>query len=94
MRFVQREHVPAAYVSVAKLCDILAAPRETLDTQLVRGAVFFLGMTVWGSQRAESLHVTPSAVLPYVRTVIAAQVLRHTHTDTRRHTIFNVANCL
>ena len=37
------------------LCQLLQAPDFKKDVALIRGAVFFVGMSLWGSQRVKSL---------------------------------------
>ncbi|KYQ89478.1 RapGAP/RanGAP domain-containing protein [Tieghemostelium lacteum] len=49
---------------IHSLCSILNDPQNRLTINLLRGAVFFIGMSIWGSQRVQSLNVPPSFVLP------------------------------
>ncbi|XP_064594447.1 tuberin-like isoform X2 [Liolophura sinensis] len=50
--------------SIYTMCRILQDRRQPVDSILVRGAVFFIGMALWGSRRVTSLKHTPSSVLP------------------------------
>ena len=44
--------------------DHAAAANNNNNHAAIRGAVFFIGMALWGSQRVSSLSHTPVAVLP------------------------------
>ncbi|XP_013385066.2 tuberin [Lingula anatina] len=46
------------------MCCILQDNRNLHDVSLLRGAVFFVGMALWGSKKVTSLKHTPSSVLP------------------------------
>lgn len=58
------------YSCFLSLCHILDEPLNQGMTNLLRGAVFFLGMAVWGSQRISTLGVTPSQLLPSLTRVL------------------------
>ncbi|XP_047125988.1 tuberin isoform X3 [Hydra vulgaris] len=46
------------------MCCILEDNNNVTDLTLLRGAVFFIGMSIWGSQRVTSLRYQPLHVLP------------------------------
>eukprot|EP00795_Rhopilema_esculentum_P009264 gene9264-16954_t len=46
------------------MCCILEDENNTSDSILLRGAVFFIGMCVWGSKRVSSLQHKPISLLP------------------------------
>ncbi|KAG1709737.1 Tuberin [Nymphon striatum] len=46
------------------MCKLLQEKKYLQDFRLLRGAIFFIGMCLWGSQKVPSLKHTPSAVLP------------------------------
>eukprot|EP01134_Creolimax_fragrantissima_P000767 CFRG0767T1 len=52
------------HVTLGTLCSILEAEANHSHWALVRGAVFFLGMACWGSQRIDTLKPSFSAILP------------------------------
>ena len=57
------------------LCQITQARENRSDVALVRGAVFFIGMGLWGSKAVKSLHIySPMTILP---TFIAALECKH-----------------
>ncbi|XP_077979844.1 tuberin-like [Glandiceps talaboti] len=49
---------------VYAMCCILEDRNHVNDSPLLRGAVFFVGMALWGSKRVTSLRHTPTSVLP------------------------------
>merc|ERR1712137_255262 len=51
-----------AQLSIQPLCGILDDPQK--PTNLLRGATFFLGMSMWGSQRVASLDIPALQILP------------------------------
>eukprot|EP01133_Synstelium_polycarpum_P014223 gene14223-16780_t len=46
------------------LCTVLNDPHNRHTINLLRGAVFFLGMSIWGPQRISALNISPAFVLP------------------------------
>ncbi len=42
---------------------------------VLRGAVYFIGMALWGSQRVETLRHRPAAVLPAFQSALSARSL-------------------
>jgi len=38
--------------------------RKPVDQEILRGAVFYIGMALWGCKKVPSLKHTPSSVLP------------------------------
>ncbi|KAJ8983537.1 hypothetical protein NQ317_006582, partial [Molorchus minor] len=46
------------------MCRILQEPALRSDTDLLRGAIFFIHMALWGSMPIINLHCPPSSVLP------------------------------
>ncbi|KAJ8913200.1 hypothetical protein NQ315_016142 [Exocentrus adspersus] len=46
------------------MCRILQEPALRSDTDLLRGAVFFIHMALWGPTTLTNLHCPPSSVLP------------------------------
>lgn len=49
---------------------VLSVTRQNQsDGSLLRGAVFFIGMALWGSQRVNTLQVSATAVLPAFKIV-------------------------
>jgi len=60
--------------SVGALCHILDNEENQDATNLLRGAVFFLGMSVWGAQRIKSLQVSPVQVLPTINRLLSRAV--------------------
>lgn len=47
------------------LCQILQSPDFKDDVALIRGAVFYVGMSLWGAQRVKTLDTyTPMTILP------------------------------
>eukprot|EP01087_Luapelamoeba_hula_P007887 TRINITY_DN1939_c0_g1_i1.p1 TRINITY_DN1939_c0_g1~~TRINITY_DN1939_c0_g1_i1.p1 ORF type:complete len:681 (-),score=96.07 TRINITY_DN1939_c0_g1_i1:353-2395(-) len=64
--------------AIYELCRILADPYNTdpANTQtvnLLRGAIFYLGMSCWGSFRVEVLHITRMSILPYFLSVLSSE---------------------
>lgn len=52
------------------------------DASLLRGAIFFIGMALWGSQRVDTLQVSATAVLPSFKTVSTVTIdFIHHHID-------------
>ncbi|XP_011497969.1 PREDICTED: tuberin [Ceratosolen solmsi marchali] len=47
-----------------KMCYLLQEPNFQKDVRLLRGAVFYVNMGLWGSHRIPKLKCTPSSVLP------------------------------
>lgn len=47
-----------------KMCSLLQEPNFQKDVRLLRGAVFYVNMGLWGSHRISKLKCTPSSVLP------------------------------
>ncbi|XP_078690983.1 tuberin-like isoform X3 [Branchiostoma floridae x Branchiostoma belcheri] len=50
--------------SIYTMCTILQDSHNRSDHQLLRGAVFYVGMSLWGAGRVNSLRLTPTSVLP------------------------------
>lgn len=46
------------------MCGLLQASETYPDHSVLRGAVFFIGMSLWGAQKVENLRHTPCSVLP------------------------------
>lgn len=59
------------------------------DAPLLRGAVFFVGMALWGAHRLPALKNTPTLVLPSFYKVCHKSACVHSYTraETRRHTL-------
>jgi len=53
-----------------QLCQIIQNPDNREETALVRGAVFFIGHSLWGAQRIQSLKYSPMTVLPVFCTAL------------------------
>ncbi|XP_066913474.1 tuberin-like [Clytia hemisphaerica] len=51
------------HTAVFIMCQILEDNHHILDVILLRGAVFFIGMSIWGSKRVASLRYSPLHVL-------------------------------
>eukprot|EP01117_Protostelium_nocturnum_P006881 TRINITY_DN2467_c0_g1_i3.p1 TRINITY_DN2467_c0_g1~~TRINITY_DN2467_c0_g1_i3.p1 ORF type:complete len:1554 (-),score=306.75 TRINITY_DN2467_c0_g1_i3:98-4759(-) len=60
------------YQGIKSLCSILLDPNNQSTINLLRGAIFFLGMSVWGSQRISTLSISPSSVLPPLLYVLSS----------------------
>ncbi|GAB6025853.1 hypothetical protein CHUAL_011832 [Chamberlinius hualienensis] len=54
------------YRAFYTMCNILEQPANREDTSLIRGAVFYTVMCLWGSQRVNSLKISFSVLLPYL----------------------------
>lgn len=46
------------------MCKILKSDTSLCDVGLLRGAVFYINMALWGNKRVQTLKCTPAAVLP------------------------------
>ncbi|KAK7793760.1 hypothetical protein R5R35_000957 [Gryllus longicercus] len=46
------------------MCRILQEPSSLQDIHLLRGAVFYISMGLWGTKRVATLKFTPNSVLP------------------------------
>jgi len=46
---------------------------DTSNVRLLRGSVYFVGMSAWGSQRIASLNYPFSTILPYFARVMASR---------------------
>lgn len=46
------------------MCQIVQNPVLLSDAKLIRGAIFFIHMALWGSAPLPNLHCPPSSVLP------------------------------
>ena len=55
----------------SSLLEILADSRNKESANILRGAVFFLGMSQWGRDRVESLRWSPLTILPTFLTAIS-----------------------
>uniref|UniRef100_A0AAZ3SLE3 Tuberin n=1 Tax=Oncorhynchus tshawytscha TaxID=74940 RepID=A0AAZ3SLE3_ONCTS len=51
-------------VNVKEFCDVCEGVAYMEDSPLLRGAVFFVGMALWGAHRLPALKNTPTLVLP------------------------------
>ena len=58
------------YSALYQLCQIVQLPENRADTALIRGAVFFIGQSLWGAQSISSLKYSPMAVLPVFCTAL------------------------
>lgn len=80
------------HATLITMCRILQEPCLRDDTGLLRGAVFYINMGLWGSQPVPNLKSPPSAVLPSImravqcyqptvayEVVLAMQRLIHKH---------------
>jgi tuberous sclerosis protein 2 len=56
---------------IRALCVLLEDSNNFNSVNLLRGAVFFLGMFNWGSHKISTLHSTPAGVLPSLMNVLA-----------------------
>ncbi|XP_048507911.1 tuberin isoform X2 [Athalia rosae] len=50
--------------ALCTMCRLLQDPNVQRDVGLLRGAVFYINMGLWGTQRAPKLKCTPTSVLP------------------------------
>lgn len=50
--------------TIYTMCCMLQDRKQPFDQELLRGAVFYIGMALWGYRKVESLKHTPSSVLP------------------------------
>ncbi|XP_070617082.1 LOW QUALITY PROTEIN: tuberin [Erythrolamprus reginae] len=50
--------------AIYNMCRIMEDRTYVADTVLLRGAVFFVGMALWGAHRLQSLKNSPTSVLP------------------------------
>ncbi|XP_046568318.1 tuberin-like [Haliotis rubra] len=57
--------------AVYTMCCMLQDSKLLADCLLLRGAVFFIGMALWGAHRVSSLRNTPTSVLPSFRQVLS-----------------------
>ena len=62
MRHLMGTHL--GHLCVFTLCRLMQMEEFHTDSASIRGAVFFIGMALWGSQRVSSLNHTPVSVLP------------------------------
>ncbi|XP_007908635.1 tuberin isoform X3 [Callorhinchus milii] len=62
MRKVLGTHL--GHSAIYTMCRIMEDKVHTDDAALLRGAVFFVGMALWGAHRLFSLKNTPTSVLP------------------------------
>ena len=69
MRKLMGTHL--GHSALYQLCQIIHSPENLTDTALIRGAVFFIGQSLWGPQRIKSLEYSPMAVLPVFCTALA-----------------------
>ena len=68
MRKLMGTHL--GHSALYQLCQIIQSPENRSDTALTRGAVFFIGQSLWGGQRISSLKYSPMAVLPVFCTAL------------------------
>ncbi|XP_014675180.1 PREDICTED: tuberin-like [Priapulus caudatus] len=59
--------------AIYTMCRILQDPGNLQRTGLLRGAVFYIGMALWGHKRVESLKNSPSSVLPSFKQALQCQ---------------------
>lgn len=52
------------------MCRLLPEPTFQRDVRLLRGAVFYVNMGLWGTHRIPKLECTPTSVLPSFYQVI------------------------
>ncbi|KAK3091724.1 hypothetical protein FSP39_022166 [Pinctada imbricata] len=57
--------------SIYTMCCILQDRCQQIDQNLLRGAVFFIGMALWGSKKVTTLKHTYSSVLPSILQVLS-----------------------
>ena len=69
MRKLMGTHV--GHSALYQLCQIIQSPGNISDTALIRGAVLFIGQSLWGPERIKSLEYSPMAVLPVFCTALA-----------------------
>ncbi|KAI8049737.1 hypothetical protein BDF22DRAFT_745998 [Syncephalis plumigaleata] len=69
MRNLLKSH--CAHGAILILCSILEDDRHASVVPLLRGAVFFLGMSSWGSQRVETLSHTFSRALSAMKRALS-----------------------
>ncbi|XP_053221600.1 tuberin isoform X3 [Podarcis raffonei] len=50
--------------AIYNMCRIMEDRTYMVDAALLRGAVFFVGMALWGAHRLQSLRNSPTSVLP------------------------------
>ncbi|XP_036393282.1 tuberin isoform X1 [Megalops cyprinoides] len=62
MRKVLGTHL--GHSAIYTMCRIMEERAYTEDAALLRGAVFFVGMALWGAHRLSALKNTPTLVLP------------------------------
>ncbi|XP_033124579.1 tuberin-like [Anneissia japonica] len=58
---------------IYKMCCILEDRQNLLEPKLLKGAVFFIGMALWGSGRVPSLKYSPTSVLPSFKQALACK---------------------
>ena len=62
MRNLMGTHL--GHLSIYSMCCLMQSEEFVTDGALLRGAVFFVGMALWGSQRIPTLKHAPASVLP------------------------------
>ncbi|KFD73165.1 hypothetical protein M514_04823 [Trichuris suis] len=55
---------------ICYVCKVVKEGLARQDEMLVRGAIFTVGMALWGSQKVETLSVSPTAILPSLRSAM------------------------
>ena len=68
MRKLMGTHL--GHSALYQLCQIIRTPDNERDTALIRGALFFIGQSLWGPQSISSLKYSPMAVLPVFCTAL------------------------
>ena len=68
MRKLMGTHL--GHSALYQLCNIVRSPKNKSDSALIRGAVLFLGQSVWGAQSIASLKYSPMIVLPVFCTAL------------------------
>ena len=68
MRKLMGTHL--GHSALYQLCNLVRNPTSKTDSALIRGAVLFLGQSVWGAQSISSLKFSPMIVLPLFCTAL------------------------
>ncbi|CDW53210.1 tuberin [Trichuris trichiura] len=55
---------------ICYVCKVVKDGIARQDEMLIRGAIFIVGMALWGSQKVETLSVSPTAILPSLRSAM------------------------
>lgn len=68
MRNVMGTHM--GHSSISTMVNILKDRASLQEPGLLRGAIFYIAMGLWGNKRVMSLKCTPTSVLPAFKSVI------------------------